>query len=80
MPYFSVEITGGSDPEVKAVEARHFYGGREIDYTGNGSKFYVQRNLKKEQVQNNLQSWVGSEYKVEVRTIRKIEYDWKKHR
>jgi ribosomal protein S6E (S10) len=80
MPYYSVRITGGSDSHGVGVQARDLFGGREADYTGAGNFFYVQRNQKKEVLLANVMSFVGSEYKVDVKRISKGEYNWRQNR
>ena len=80
MPYYAIHITGGENCIEAGFEARSMFGGKEADYCQRANYFYVQRKYDQRKLEENLSSFVGRGYDVDVKRISRNEFHWERRR
>ena len=79
MPFYAVRITGWEDAEAEAQEVRAAFRGKDADFTGTRSYFYVQNRMKLEMFERTVRGMVNPKNDVAISKISKVEYNWEAH-
>lgn len=79
MPYYSIRIVGGKQPEARSAEVREALRGRDADHIGARTFCYVQNHRTEAELQSLVEGMADEDNEVRVKRIKRDEYFWKKH-